>query len=66
MLEGILKGLLQWLYGLVLEMVEYIANSLSSLFFSCLFTRLTDYARREGINGRLPVCVNFLLEEFCT
>lgn len=38
---------------------------LSSLFFSCLFTRLTDFARREGINGRLPVCVNFLLEEFC-
>ena len=38
---------------------------LSSLFFSCMFTRLTDYARREGINGRLPVCVNFLLEEFC-
>ena len=38
---------------------------LSSLFFSCLFTRLTDYARREGINGRLPICVNFLLEEFC-
>jgi len=38
---------------------------LSSLFFSCLFTRLTDFARREGVNGRLPVCVNFLLEEFC-
>jgi type IV secretion system protein VirD4 len=38
---------------------------LSSLFFSCLFTRLTDYARREGIDGRLPVAVNFLLEEFC-
>ena len=38
---------------------------LSSLFFSCLFTRLTDYARREGVNGRLPVTVNFLLEEFC-
>ena len=38
---------------------------LSSLFFSCLFTRLTDYARRDGVNGRLPVCVNFLLEEFC-
>lgn len=38
---------------------------LSSLFFSCLFTRLTDYARREGVKGRLPVCVNFLLEEFC-
>jgi len=38
---------------------------LSSLLFSCLFTRLTDHARREGPMGRLPVCVNFVLEEFC-
>jgi len=38
---------------------------LSSLFFSCMFSRLTDYARRDGIQGRLPVTVNFLLEEFC-
>ncbi len=38
---------------------------LSSLFFSCMFSKLSDYARRSGINGRLPVTVNFLLEEFC-
>ncbi|MCL2202162.1 MAG: type IV secretory system conjugative DNA transfer family protein, partial [Oscillospiraceae bacterium] len=38
---------------------------LSSLFFSCLSTRLTDYARRKGTNGMLPVRVNLLLEEFC-
>ena len=38
---------------------------LSSLFFSCMFSRLTDYARRDGVQGRLPVTVNFLLEEFC-
>ena len=38
---------------------------LSSLFFSMLFSRLTSYARREGINGRLPVTVNFCLDEFC-
>ena len=38
---------------------------LSSLFFSCMFSRLSDYARRSGDNGRLPVKVNFLLEEFC-
>jgi len=38
---------------------------LSSLFFSCIITRLLDYARREGTNGQLPVRVNLLLEEFC-
>jgi type IV secretion system protein VirD4 len=38
---------------------------LSSLFFSCIISRLIDYARREGKKGRLPVTVNLLLEEFC-
>lgn len=38
---------------------------LSSLFFSQLFSRLMDFARRDGINGRLPVLVNVCLEEFC-
>jgi type IV secretion system protein VirD4 len=38
---------------------------LSSLFFSCVASRLTDFARREGEGGRLPVKVNLLLEEFC-
>jgi type IV secretion system protein VirD4 len=38
---------------------------LSSLFFSTLFSRLTDYARRNGERGRLPVAVNVCLDEFC-
>ena len=38
---------------------------LSSLFFSQLFSRLMNYARREGAGGRLPVTVNVCLEEFC-
>ncbi len=38
---------------------------LSSLFFSQLFSRLMNYARREGENGRLPMTVNVCLEEFC-
>ncbi|MDR1131351.1 MAG: type IV secretory system conjugative DNA transfer family protein [Oscillospiraceae bacterium] len=38
---------------------------LSSLFFSCIISRLIGYARREGKGGRLPVTVNLLLEEFC-
>lgn len=32
MLEGILKGLLQWLYALILEIVEYITNGLLEVF----------------------------------
>lgn len=38
---------------------------LSSLFFSLLFKKLSDYARKRGKRGRLPVEVNFLLDEFC-
>ena len=38
---------------------------LSSLFFSTLFVRLTNYARRQGEGGRLPVKVNVCLDEFC-
>lgn len=38
---------------------------LSSLFFSLLFKKLSDYARKFGERGRLPVEVNFLLDEFC-
>jgi type IV secretion system protein VirD4 len=38
---------------------------LSSMFFSLMFTRLMATARREGIEGRLPIRVNMVLEEFC-
>ncbi|MDL2288470.1 type IV secretory system conjugative DNA transfer family protein [Oscillospiraceae bacterium OttesenSCG-928-F05] len=38
---------------------------MSSLFFSMLFARLTNYARRSGEGGRLPVPVNVCLDEFC-
>lgn len=39
---------------------------LSSLFFSLLFKKLSDYARKHGDErGRLPVEVNFILDEFC-
>jgi hypothetical protein len=31
-LEGILKGLLEWLYGMVLDIVEYLANGLLEVF----------------------------------
>lgn len=39
---------------------------LSSLFFSLLFKKLSDYARKNGDErGRLPVEVNMVLDEFC-
>ena len=38
---------------------------LSSLFFSVLFVRLSDYARKHGPDRRLPVEVNCILDEFC-
>ena len=38
---------------------------MSSMFFSMLFARLTNYARRHGDQGRLPVPVNVCLDEFC-
>ena len=39
---------------------------LSSLFFSLLFEKLSDYALKNGDErGRLPVEVNMVLDEFC-
>lgn len=37
---------------------------LSSLFFSFLFIKLVRYADGEGIDGKLPVGVNFIMDEF--
>ena len=37
---------------------------LSSLFFSFLFIKLVRYADQKGINGSLPIPVNFILDEF--
>lgn len=31
-LDGILKGLVLWIYGLILEGVEYMADSLLDIF----------------------------------
>jgi len=38
---------------------------MSSMFFSLLFVRLSDYARKFGDERRLPVSVNVVLDEFC-
>ena len=43
---------------------ESTFDFLASLFFSFLFIRLVKYADNYGEGGRLPVPVNFVLDEF--
>lgn len=50
-------------YFCILSAQDSTYTFLSSLFFTMLFSRLEAYARREK-KGRLPVTVNFLLDEF--
>ena len=50
-------------YFCILSAQDSTYTFLSSLFFTMLFSRLEAYARREK-NGKLPVPVNFLLDEF--
>lgn len=52
-------------YFCILSAQDSTYAFLSSLFFSMLFSRLADFARRQGENGRLPVAVHFCLDEFC-
>lgn len=53
-------------YFCIISAQDSAYEFLSSLFFSLLFKRLSDYARRHGNEyGRLPVPVNFVLDEFC-
>jgi type IV secretion system protein VirD4 len=52
-------------YFCIISAQDSSLEFLSSLFFSLLLQRLSNYARTDGTNGRLPVEVNFMLEEFC-
>lgn len=53
-------------YFCIISAQDSAYEFLSSLFFSLLFKRLTDYARKHGDErGRLPVTVNFVMDEFC-
>ncbi len=52
-------------YFLIISDQDTSMQFLSSLFISLLFSRLTSYARRHGERGRLPVPVNFILDEGC-
>jgi type IV secretion system protein VirD4 len=60
-----LPGKAPCIYYCVISAQDSRYEFLSSLFFSCITSRLIDFARREGESGRLPVKVNLLLEEFC-
>lgn len=52
-------------YFCVISDQESSMEFMSSMFFSLLFVRLSDYARKHGENRRLPVPVNVILDEFC-
>lgn len=53
-------------YFCIISAQDSAYEFLSSLFFSLLFKRLSDYARKHGdYRGRLPVTVNFVMDEFC-
>ena len=53
-------------YFCIISAQDTAYEFLSSLFFSMLFKKLSDYARKHGDErGRLPVEVNFVMDEFC-
>jgi len=52
-------------YFVIISAQDSAYRFLSSLFFSLALPRLSDYARLQGKNGRLPVLVNFCLDEYC-
>ena len=52
-------------YFVIISAQDSAYRFLSSLFFSLALPRLSDYARLHGKNGRLPVLVNFCLDEYC-
>jgi type IV secretion system protein VirD4 len=52
-------------YFVIISAQDSAYRFLSSLFFSLAFPKLSDYARLECPGGRLPVLVNFCLDEYC-
>ena len=60
-----LPGKQKCAYFCIISDQETSSEFLSSMFFSLLFMKLSDYARKHGENRRLPVEVNVILDEFC-
>ena len=61
----VLPGQKPCAYFVIISAQDSAYRFLSSLFFSLALPRLSDYARLEGKGGRLPVLVNFCLDEYC-
>lgn len=64
-IDLLLPGQTPCAYYCIISAQDSSLEFLSSLFFSLLFTRLPNYARKHCEHGRLPVPVNVMLEEFC-
>lgn len=52
-------------YFVIISAQDSAYRFLSSLFFSLAIPQLSNYARLSCPNGRLPVLVNFCLDEYC-
>ncbi len=61
----LLPGQKRCAYFVIISAQDSAYRFLSSLFFSLALPRLSDYARLKGKGGRLPVLVNFCLDEYC-
>ena len=64
-LDITLPGKQPCIYYCIISDHDSSMEFISSLFFSIMFTRLMAVARRDTPDGRLPIRVNMLLEEFC-
>lgn len=61
----ILPGKRRCAYFVIISAQDSAYRFLSSLFFSLAIPQLSDYARLHGEGGRLPVMVNFCMDEYC-
>lgn len=61
----LLPGKRRCAYFVIISAQDSAYRFLSSLFFSLAIPQLSDYARLHCENGRLPVMVNFCLDEYC-
>ena len=61
----LLPGKQRCAYFVIISAQDSAYRFLSSLFFSLAIPQLSDYARLHGEGGRLPVMVNFCLDEYC-
>ncbi len=61
----LLPGTRPCAYFVIISAQDSAYRFLSSLFFSLALPQLSNYARLYGSGGRLPVLVNFCLDEYC-